>query len=85
MSVEIVDLSVAYNGGPRVVDSVEMRVATGEWLAVIGPNGAGKSTLLKAIASLISHDSWATVKTEDLDSAVLTFAFRLPVYATSRK
>ncbi len=56
MSVDIVDLSVAYNGGPRVVDSVEMRVATGEWLAVIGPNGAGKSTLLKAIASLISHD-----------------------------
>jgi iron complex transport system ATP-binding protein len=40
----IVDLD-----GHRIVDGVDLSVASGEWVTVIGPNGAGKSTLLRAV------------------------------------
>ena len=35
---------------------VNLRVESGESLAVIGPNGAGKSTLLKVLAGIIAPD-----------------------------
>jgi iron complex transport system ATP-binding protein len=42
-------------GGRAVVDSVDVVVADGEWLALIGPNGAGKTTLLRAVARLLPY------------------------------
>ena len=39
-------------GRTRILESVELTVAPGEWIAVIGPNGAGKSTLLRALAGV---------------------------------
>jgi len=40
----------AARGATLALDSVNLRVAPGEVLAVIGPSGAGKTTLLQAIA-----------------------------------
>jgi iron complex transport system ATP-binding protein len=41
-------------GGRPVVDTVDLSVEQGEWLALIGPNGGGKTTLLRAIARLVT-------------------------------
>jgi branched-chain amino acid transport system ATP-binding protein len=44
--------------GPlRVIESLDMSIASGEIVALVGPNGAGKSTLVKAISSLIAKSS----------------------------
>ncbi|GFK94736.1 Fe(3+) dicitrate transport ATP-binding protein FecE [Fundidesulfovibrio magnetotacticus] len=40
------------NRGGRL-ESVDLRLAPGDFLAVVGPNGAGKSTLLRALAGLV--------------------------------
>lgn len=45
-------LTVAYDGVP-VVDGVDLRAASGEWLGLIGPNGSGKTTVLRALAGTI--------------------------------
>jgi iron complex transport system ATP-binding protein len=39
-------------GGTRVLDDVDLAVASGEWLSIVGPNGAGKTTLLRWLAGL---------------------------------
>jgi energy-coupling factor transport system ATP-binding protein len=47
------DVWVELREGPAVLQSVTLRAAHGEAIALMGRNGAGKSTLLKAIAGLI--------------------------------
>ena len=39
-------------GGKTVVNQVNLRVASGERIAILGRNGAGKSTLLSTLAGL---------------------------------
>ena len=39
-------------GGVRILDSVDLEVSPGEFVALIGPSGAGKSTLLGLLAGL---------------------------------
>lgn len=40
-------------GGRTVLDGANLRVGTGEMVAVVGPNGAGKSSLIRAFAGLL--------------------------------
>ena len=40
-------------GGRTVLDGADLRVGTGELVALVGPNGAGKSSLIRAFAGLL--------------------------------
>ena len=52
--IETRDLVKVYGDGAevRALDGVNMRVASGEFLAVMGPSGSGKSTLLNMLGAL---------------------------------
>ena len=52
--VEIENLDFRFNGGPRVLEQVSLRVAGGDFASVIGPNGGGKTTLIKLILGLLT-------------------------------
>ena len=51
--VAVRELSVDY-GPVRAIRSLDLEVASGEWLTLVGPNGAGKSTLFAVLSGLIS-------------------------------
>ncbi len=38
-------------GAATLLDRVDLRIQSGEMVAIVGPNGAGKSTLLRALSS----------------------------------
>jgi len=48
-------VGVRFNGS-RILDSVDVEIARGEWLGIIGPNGAGKTTLLRAITGAVEFE-----------------------------
>jgi branched-chain amino acid transport system ATP-binding protein len=74
--LEVVGLAAGYLG-ERVVDDIDIEVATGEAVAIIGSNGAGKTTLFRAIAGLLRAMAGRVV----LDGKDVT---RLPAHRRSR-
>ncbi len=52
--IEIEDLDFRYDGGRRVLEEVNLKVAEGDFASVIGPNGGGKTTLVKLILGLLT-------------------------------
>jgi branched-chain amino acid transport system ATP-binding protein len=50
------NLSVAYGSVPALHD-VNMRVDSGEFVAIVGPNGAGKTTLFNAVSGVVDKSS----------------------------
>ena len=52
--VELRDISANY-GSNRVLDSVSLTLAQGEFVAVLGPSGCGKTTLLRVVAGFVEH------------------------------
>ena len=51
-SLTISGLSLVYPNGTRALDSIEIAIADGAFLAILGPSGCGKSSLLRLIAGL---------------------------------
>ena len=49
MDIEKVNLSF---GGLKALIDVDLKIITGEILAIIGPNGAGKSSMLNVISGI---------------------------------
>ena len=43
--VEYRDVSFRYDGGPAVLEHVNVHIASGETLALVGPSGSGKTTM----------------------------------------
>ena len=54
--VSVRGISVAF-GATRVFDSLDLEVASGEFIVLLGPSGCGKSTLLNSIAGLLDVDA----------------------------
>ena len=55
-----------FDGGHVVIDSLDLEIAAGEFLAVLGPSGCGKSTLLRMVARLAEPDRGSiAMKPED--------------------
>ncbi|MDD9370595.1 MAG: ABC transporter ATP-binding protein [Acidimicrobiales bacterium] len=51
-SVELKGVHFAYDGGPPVLDDVDLRIEPGERVALVGASGAGKTTIAKLVAGI---------------------------------
>src|SRR5690606_38468024 len=68
-AVELSGIRKAYREGERehvVLDDVEVRIASGERVAILGPSGSGKSTLLNVISGIDLPDA-GTVRVGEVD------------------
>lgn len=59
-SLEVRDLSFAYDGREPLFDGISFSVGPG-WTGIVGPNGSGKSSLLALIAGDLEPDAGAIV------------------------
>ncbi len=60
MKLDIAELCAGY-ASKRVIDQLNLSVASGEILTFIGPNGCGKSTLLKTVARILKPQGGAVL------------------------
>jgi energy-coupling factor transporter ATP-binding protein EcfA2 len=51
--IEVTHLSFSYAPDVRVLDSINLRVDAGDFLAIVGQNGSGKTTLAKHMVGLL--------------------------------
>jgi phosphonate transport system ATP-binding protein len=55
-AIRIERLSKTFGNGRKALDSIDLKVGTGEMVALIGASGSGKSTLLRHIAGFTAPD-----------------------------
>ena len=55
--VVIKNISKSYDGKVKVLDGLDLNIASGEKFFLLGPSGCGKSTLLRILAGLVEQDS----------------------------
>jgi zinc transport system ATP-binding protein len=56
-AVEASHVSFAYSAGAPVLRDVNLRIESGEFVAIAGPNGGGKTTLLRLVLGLERPDA----------------------------
>ncbi|MDQ3026449.1 MAG: ABC transporter ATP-binding protein [Pseudomonadota bacterium] len=54
--LQVRGLAKSFAPGAALLDSIDLDVAAGEWVAIVGESGSGKSTLLNAVAGLEPPD-----------------------------
>ena len=66
-----------FPGPVPAIDSVDLQVAEGEFVAILGPSGCGKSTLLRLIAGLDRPDA-GTIDIQDasIESRRIAYVFQ---------
>jgi len=60
IALEVSDLTKSYGSGDNqvhVLNGINLRVQTGEFVAIVGFSGSGKTTLISAMAGLLDSDS----------------------------
>ena len=68
--LEVRGLAKSFGPGAALLESVDLQVARGEWVAVVGESGCGKSTLLNIVAGLDRPDrGQVRLEGEELDYA----------------
>ncbi|MCW2318191.1 sulfate transport system ATP-binding protein [Rhodoblastus acidophilus] len=55
MTIEIRNISKSY-GGERILRDIDLKINSGELVALLGPSGSGKTTLLRVIAGIEQAD-----------------------------
>ena len=66
MSISVQNISKTF-GGFSALRNVDLRVESGELVALLGPSGSGKTTLLRIIAGLELPDPGGTILFQDED------------------
>jgi branched-chain amino acid transport system permease protein len=79
--LEASDVTVKFSG-VTAVDHVDLRVATGEFVAVIGANGAGKTTLFNAISGYVPSTGTVRLAGEDVSRMEATRLARAGISRT---
>ena len=76
VALELQNIRRVFEGQPPVIDSLNLTVAGGEFLAVLGPSGCGKSTLLRLIAKLAVPDAGTILIDPDTQRFQTSFVFQ---------
>jgi ATP-binding cassette subfamily F protein 3 len=62
--VSLSGVSVAY-GERRLLDSVNLSIASGTRMALVGPNGSGKTTVMRIMTGALAPDAGTVVREKD--------------------
>ncbi len=76
--LELTEVTLTYPDGTQALDTVSLRLAAGEFVAVVGPSGCGKSSLLRIASGLARPTSGTAVNRATATGYVFQEATLLP-------
>lgn len=77
-AVQIESVSHQFKNTGKVLEAIDLRIISGEFVAILGPSGCGKSTLLRLISSLSQPSSGSIAIDHSTKSFVFQEATLLP-------